>query len=112
VSYWGVEEDLASIATFIDRHLTQNHRQASPKYLVGESLAASRRLSAGAAGGRSSHCHRRKLPDFTGARIQPDGQSSPPDVAPVLLRRRGAGAPATLTPEALGEVEQFALDST
>src|SRR5258707_10548525 len=33
-SYWGVAEDLASIATFIDRYLTQNHRQVSPKHLV------------------------------------------------------------------------------
>ena len=41
-SYWGVEEDLASIATFIDRYLTQNHRQASPKYLVGESYGGFR----------------------------------------------------------------------
>ncbi|MEA2803102.1 MAG: hypothetical protein QOE49_3197, partial [Rhodospirillaceae bacterium] len=37
-----MEEDLASIATFIDRYLTQNHRQASPKYLVGESYGGFR----------------------------------------------------------------------
>jgi len=41
-SYWGVAEDLASIATFIDRYLTQSHRQASPKYLVGESYGGFR----------------------------------------------------------------------
>jgi carboxypeptidase C (cathepsin A) len=41
-SYWGVTEDLASIATFIDRYLKQSHRQASPKYLVGESYGGFR----------------------------------------------------------------------
>src|SRR5262245_11397744 len=39
---WGVTADLASIATFIDRYLTQNHRETSPKYLVGESYGGFR----------------------------------------------------------------------
>jgi len=40
--YWGVTEDLASIATFIHRYLTASGRLASPKYLVGESYGGLR----------------------------------------------------------------------
>jgi len=36
----GGGEDLASIATFIDRYLTQNHRQASHNYLVARAMEA------------------------------------------------------------------------
>lgn len=40
--YWGVTEDLASIAAFIDRYLTASGRRASPKYLAGESYGGFR----------------------------------------------------------------------
>ncbi|TMJ23392.1 MAG: hypothetical protein E6G95_19580 [Alphaproteobacteria bacterium] len=40
--YWGVAEDLESIASFIDRYLTATGRRGSPKYLVGESYGGFR----------------------------------------------------------------------
>lgn len=40
--YWGVREDLQAFAAFIDLYFARNNRQASPKYLVGESYGGFR----------------------------------------------------------------------
>lgn len=40
--YWGVDEDAASMASFIRMYLTQQRRWASPKYLAGESYGTIR----------------------------------------------------------------------
>ena len=113
-SYWGVKEDLASIATFIDRYLTQNHRQASPKYLVGESYGGFRaaRLPELLANDHNIAIAGSFLisPVLEFSLIDGDSLALLPDVlrlpsyAAVALERS-----ATPTPEALGEVEQFAL---
>jgi carboxypeptidase C (cathepsin A) len=110
-----VEEDLASIATFIDRYLTQNHRQASPKYLVGESYGGFRaaRLPELLADDHHIAIAGSFLisPVLEFSLIDGDSLALLPDVlrlpsyAAVALERS-----ATPTPEALGEVEQFALD--
>jgi carboxypeptidase C (cathepsin A) len=113
-SYWGVAEDLASIATFIDRYLTQNHRQASPKYLVGESYGGFRaaRLPELLADDHNIAIAGSFLisPVLEFSLIDGDSLALLPDVlrlpsyAAVALERSAAP-----TPEALGEVEQFAL---
>jgi carboxypeptidase C (cathepsin A) len=113
-SYWGVTEDLASIATFIDRYLTQNHRQTSPKYLVGESYGGFRsaRLPALLADDHNIAIAGSFLisPVLEFSLIDGDSLALLPDVlrlpsyAAVALERS-----AEPTPEALGEVEQFAL---
>ncbi len=113
-SYLGVAEDLASIATFIDRYLTQNHRQASPKYLVGESYGGFRaaRLPELLADDHNIAIAGSFLisPVLEFSLIDGDSLALLPDVlrlpsyAAVALERS-----ATPTPEALGEVEQFAL---
>lgn len=41
-SYWGLNEDAASIAQFIRRWLTRHNRWLSPKYLLGESFGTTR----------------------------------------------------------------------
>ena len=112
--YWGVEEDLASIATFIDHYLTQNHRQASPKYLVGESYGGFRaaRLPELLADDHHIAIAGSFLisPVLEFSLIDGDSLALLPDVlrlpsyAAVALERS-----ATPTPEALAEVEQFAL---
>jgi len=113
-SYWGVAEDLASIATFIDRYLTQNHRQASPKYLVGESyggfraarlpeLLADDHNIAIAGSFLISPVLEFSLIDGNSLALLPDVLRLP-SYAAVALERSAAP-----TPEALGEVEQFAL---
>src|SRR5258708_22159368 len=113
-SYWGVEEDLASIATFIDRYLTQTHRQASPKYLVGESYGGFRaaRLPELLADDHHIAIGGSFLisPVLEFSLIDGDSLALLPDVlrlpsyAAVALERS-----ATPTQEALAEVEQFAL---
>jgi carboxypeptidase C (cathepsin A) len=113
-SYWGVTEDLASMATFIDRYLTQSHRQASPKYLVGESYGGFRaaRLPELLAEDHNIAIAGIFLisPVLEFSLIDGDSLALLPDVlrlpsyAAVALEHS-----ATLTPEALGEVEQFAL---
>ena len=40
--YWGVKEDLASIADFIELYLIRSNRLISPKYFVGESYGGFR----------------------------------------------------------------------
>jgi carboxypeptidase C (cathepsin A) len=112
--YWGVTEDLASIAAFIDRYLTQNQRHASPKYLVGESYGGFRaaRLPKLLADDHSIAIAGSFLisPVLEFSLIDGDSLALLPDVlrlpsyAAVALERS-----ATPTPEALGEVEQFAL---
>jgi carboxypeptidase C (cathepsin A) len=113
-SYWGVTEDLASIATFIDRYLTQNHRQASRKYLVGESYGGFRaaRLPELLADDHNIAITGIFLisPVLEFSLMHGDSLTVLPDVlrlpsyAAVALERS-----ATLTPGALAEVEQFAL---
>ncbi len=41
-TFWGVDEDAASIAQFIRRWLAENRRWNSPKYLIGESYGTTR----------------------------------------------------------------------
>ncbi|HLG49989.1 MAG TPA: hypothetical protein VKY24_27360 [Reyranella sp.] len=43
--FWGVSEDLESLASFIDRYLTTAGRRTSPKYLAGESYGGFRAAS-------------------------------------------------------------------
>jgi len=43
--FWGVSEDLDSLASFIDRYLTAAGRRTSPKYLAGESYGGFRAAS-------------------------------------------------------------------
>ncbi len=113
-SYWGVTEDLASIATFIDRYLKQNHRQLSPKYLVGESyggfraarlpeLLADRHSIAIAGIFLVSPVLEFSLIDGGSLTLLPDVLRLPSYAA--VARERSAA----LTPEALADVEQFAL---
>jgi len=40
--FWGVREDLESLAAFINLYLSRNNRMASPKYIVGESYGGFR----------------------------------------------------------------------
>jgi carboxypeptidase C (cathepsin A) len=112
--YWGVEEDLASIATFIERYLTQNHREASPKYLVGESYGGFRAARLPELLAKDHHIAVAGSflisPVLEFSLIDGDSLALLPDVlrlpsyAAVALERSGAP-----TQEALGEVEQFAL---
>lgn len=41
-TFWGVDEDAASVAQFIRRWLSENQRWGSPKYLIGESYGTTR----------------------------------------------------------------------
>src|SRR6185436_7300881 len=40
--HWGLVEDVASLATFIDRYLDANGRRTAPVYLAGESYGGFR----------------------------------------------------------------------
>lgn len=40
--FWGVDEDAKSLADFIVRYVSRNHRWLSPKYLLGESYGTTR----------------------------------------------------------------------
>jgi carboxypeptidase C (cathepsin A) len=112
--FWSVTEDLASIATFIDRYLTLNHRHASPKYLVGESYGGFRaaRLPKVLADDHNIAITGIYLvsPVLEFSLIDGDSLTLLPDVlrlpsyAAVALERA-----ASQTPEALAEVERFAL---
>jgi carboxypeptidase C (cathepsin A) len=112
--FWGVTEDLASIATFIDRYLTLNHRHASPKYLVGESYGGFRaaRLPKVLADDHNIAIAGIYLvsPVLEFSLIDGDSLTLLPDVlrlpsyAAVALERA-----ASQTPEALAEAERFAL---
>jgi hypothetical protein len=101
-----VEEDLASIATFIDRYLTQNHRQASPKYLVGESYGGFRaaRLPELLADDHHIAIAGSFLisPVLEFSLIDGDSLALLPGAAPASYAAEGAGLLATATPEAGG----------
>lgn len=40
--FWGVDEDVRSLAQFVSRYLSQNDRWNSPRYLIGESYGTTR----------------------------------------------------------------------
>lgn len=40
--FWGVDQDIASVGAFIKKYVTENHRWASPKYILGESYGGVR----------------------------------------------------------------------
>jgi carboxypeptidase C (cathepsin A) len=112
--YWGVEEDLKSLASFIDRYLTVTGRRTSPTFLVGESYG----------GFRAAHLpevladdHNVTVagvflvsPVLEFSLISGDALALLPDVlrlpsyAAVRLEQSGA-----LNPAALVEAEKFAL---
>lgn len=112
--YWGVSEDLESLASFIDRYLTLNSRRASPKYLVGESYGGFRaaRLPEVLADDHSVAVAGVFLvsPVIEFSLIGGDALALLPDVlrlpsyAAVRLEQSGA-----LKPAALAEAEKFAL---
>jgi carboxypeptidase C (cathepsin A) len=112
--YWGVEEDLKSLAGFIDRYLTATGRRASPKYLAGESYGGSRaaRLPDILADDHSVTVAGVFLvsPVLEFSLISGDALALLPDVlrlpsyAAVRLEQSGA-----LQPAALVEAERFAL---
>ena len=112
--YWGVGEDLESLAGFIDRYLTLNGRRASPKYLVGESYGGFRaaRLPEVLADNHSVTVAGVFLvsPVIEFSLIGGDALALLPDVlrlpsyAAVRLEQSG-----TLKPAALAEAEKFAL---
>lgn len=41
-TFWGVDQDIASVSDFIQRYITDNGRWESPKYLLGESYGGVR----------------------------------------------------------------------
>jgi carboxypeptidase C (cathepsin A) len=112
--YWGVNEDLASLANFIDRYLTTSSRRSSPKYLAGESYGGFRaaRLPAVLAENHDVAIAGVFLisPVLDFSLIDGDDLALLPDVlrlpsyAAVHLEQSG-----TLAPGALTEVERFAM---
>lgn len=112
--HWGQTEDLASLATFIDRYLADAGRRGAPVYLAGESYGGFRAARLPEVLALKHHI------EVTGAflispviefsLISGDSLALLPDVlrlpsyAAVLLERSG-----TPTPEALVEAERFAL---
>jgi carboxypeptidase C (cathepsin A) len=40
--FWGVDQDIKSVGAFIKKYITENHRWASPKYILGESYGGIR----------------------------------------------------------------------
>jgi carboxypeptidase C (cathepsin A) len=112
--YWGVTEDLDSIATFIDRYLTASGRRASPTYLAGESYGGFRaaRLPEVLADDHNITVAGVMLvsPVIEFSLIGDDSLALLPDVlrlpsyAAVRLEQT-----ATPTRDALAEVERFAL---
>jgi carboxypeptidase C (cathepsin A) len=112
--YWGVDEDLQSLAAFIDLYLNRTGRAASPKYLVGESYGGFRaarlpHLLAMERGiGISGAFLISPVLEFSllsGDEFMPlPHVLRLPSYAAVALERRNA-----LTPAALVEAERFAL---
>lgn len=112
--YWGVSEDLDSLATFVDRYLTAAGRRTSPKYLAGESYGGFRaaRLPEVLADDHNITVAGVFLvsPVLEFSLISGDSFALLPDVlrlpsyAAVRLEQSG-----TPTPQALAEVERFAL---
>jgi carboxypeptidase C (cathepsin A) len=112
--YWGVDEDLDSLATFISHWLTVAGRRASPRYLAGESYGGFRaaRLPEVLAEHHSLDIAGVFLvsPALEFSLIGDDELALLPDVlrlpsyAAVHLEQSG-----TLKPAELAEVERFAL---
>ncbi len=113
-SYWGVRQDLEAIADVIELYLTRNNRETSPLYLVGESyggLRAARlpellssRHGIGVSGAfLISPALEFVLRGRDSLLLLPDVMMLPSYAAVVLEREH------KLTPEALAEVEHFAL---
>jgi len=112
--YWGVNEDLKSLADFIELYLRRNARQLSPKYLVGESYGGFRaaRLpdllasehGIGLAGSfLISPLLESSLRGGDSLTLLPDAMNLPSYAAVALERSM------TPTPASLGEVERYAL---
>ncbi len=112
--YWGVKEDLESLATFIELYLIRNNRQISPKYIVGESYGGFRAarlpqlLATDHGIGLAGVFLISPLMEFRLARADsfaplPNALQLP-SYAAVAMERT-----AVPTPEALAEVERFAL---
>ncbi|MDF0534190.1 hypothetical protein PY479_07865 [Shewanella sp. A32] len=40
--FWGTDQDIESVASFIKQYITENHRWQSPKYILGESYGGMR----------------------------------------------------------------------
>lgn len=112
--FWGVSEDIDSLAAFIDRYLTAAGRRASPKFLAGESYGGFRAASLPQvlSDDRSIAIAGVFLisPVIEFSLIDGDHLALLPDVlrlpsyAAVHLEQSG-----TLEPAALTEVERFAL---
>ncbi len=113
-AYWGVRQDLESIANTIELYLARNSRQTSPLYLIGESyggLRAARlpqllaaKHGIGVAGSfLISPALEFILRTSESLALLPDALKLP-SYAAVAMERT-----ATPTPEALAEVEHFAL---
>ncbi|MFC0283222.1 S10 family peptidase [Camelimonas abortus] len=110
---WSVDGDIAALARFISRYLTEHGRMTSPKYLVGESyggfrvpkLAHALQTSAGV--GVNGVVMLSPVLDF--ARLGPDADAVIgyaallPSMAAAKLEREGR-----LTPEALAGAEAYA----
>jgi carboxypeptidase C (cathepsin A) len=112
--YWGVAEDLDSLATFIDRYLTAAGRRISPKYLAGESYGGFRaaRLPEILADDHNITVSGVFLvsPVLEFSLISRDDLALLPDVLRLpsyaAVRLEQSGTPSR---EALAEVERFAL---
>ena len=112
--FWGVTEDLESLASFIERYLTASGRRVSPKYLAGESYGGFRaaRLPSVLADDHNISIAGVVLisPVIEFSLIADDDLALLPDVlrlpsyAAVHLEQSGALKPAALT-----EVERFAM---
>ena len=112
--YWGVREDVQSLAAVIDLYLKRADRQASPKYIVGESYGGFRavRLAHTLAADHGIAVSGLFLisPALEFSLIGSDPLALLPDV--LRLPSYAAAAlerTAPPTPESLVEVERFAL---
>jgi len=117
--FWGVREDLESLASFIDRYLTAAGRRTSPKYLAGESYGGFRAASlpqvladdhsiAIAGVFLISPVLEFSLIDAGDLALLPDVLRLP-SYAAVHLEQSGTLKPAALAPSQLAEVERFAM---
>ena len=114
--FWGVSEDLDSLASFIDRYLTVAGRRTSPKYLAGESYGGFRAASLPQVLAEDHSITVAGIflisPVLEFSLIGDDDLALLPDVlrlpsyAAVHLEQSG-----TLEPSALAEVERFAHGS-
>jgi carboxypeptidase C (cathepsin A) len=113
-AYWGVRQDFESIAQIIELYLSRNNRQTSPLYLIGESYGGLRGarlpqlLSTKHGIGVSGAFLISPVLEFSlrsreSLGLLPDAMALP-SFAAVAMERAG-----TLSPDALAEVEHFAL---